>query len=91
MPELSLGTRSIWLDINSLAVRNRDLPMEVEILDPALRAANMALLGRTQRETSRFASIELRFSDHRSRPWEAAAMLSVGFMALLAVLGVWFL
>ena len=65
--------------------------MEVEILDPALRAANVALLGRTQRETSRFASIELRFSDHRSRPWEAAAMLSVGFMALLAVLGVWFL
>jgi hypothetical protein len=65
--------------------------MEVEILDPALRAANVALLGRTQRETSRFAAIELRFSDRRSRPWEAAAMFSVGFMALLAVLGVWFL
>jgi len=65
--------------------------MEVEILDPALRAANVALLGRGQRETSRFASIELRFANHRSGPWEAAAMLSVALMALLAVAGLWFL
>jgi hypothetical protein len=65
--------------------------MEVEILDPALRAANLALVGRSQRETSRFASIELRFPDHRSGPWEAAAMLSVAFMAFLTVLGIWFL
>ena len=66
--------------------------MEVEILDPALRAANVALLGRSQRETSRFAAIELRFSsNNRSRPWEAAAMASVALMALLAVAGLWFL
>lgn len=65
--------------------------MDVEIVDPGLRAANLALLGHSQRETSRFASIELRFSDRRSGPWEAAAMLSVAFMAILAVLGVWFL
>ncbi len=65
--------------------------MESEILDPALRAANVAMLGHSQRETSRFAAIELRFSDRRSGPWEAAAMASVAFMALLAVLGVWFL
>jgi hypothetical protein len=65
--------------------------METEIVDPALRAANVALLGRSQRETSRFASIELRFANHKSGPWEAAAMISVGFMALLAVLGLWFL
>lgn len=65
--------------------------MEVEILDPALRAANVALLGRSQRETSRFAAIELRFSTNRSRPWEAAAMASVALMALLAVAGLWFL
>ena len=72
-------------------VRNPLTGMETEIVDPALRAANVALLGRSQRETSRFASIELRFSSHRSAPWEAAAMISVGFMALLAVVGLWFL
>ncbi len=65
--------------------------MEVEILDPALRAANAALLGRSQRETGRFAAIELRFSNNRSGPWEAAAMFSVALMALLAVAGLWFL
>ena len=65
--------------------------MDIEILDPALRAANVALLGHSQRETSRFASIEMRFSDRRSGPWEAAAMASVAFAAILTVLGVWFL
>lgn len=65
--------------------------MDVETVDPALRAANAALMGRTQRETSRFASIELRFADQKSGRWEAAAFASVAFMALLVVLGVWFL
>jgi hypothetical protein len=65
--------------------------MEMDVLDPALRAANAALLGRSQRETSRFAAIELRFSGSRSGPWEAAAMASVALMALLAVAGLWFL
>jgi hypothetical protein len=72
-------------------MQNPGSAMETEIIDPALRAANIALLGRSQRETSRFASIELRFSNHKSGPWEAAAMISVAFMALLAVVGLWFL
>lgn len=59
--------------------------------DPGLRAANLALSGRRSREASRFASIELRFSDPRTGPWEAAAMTSVAFAAFLFVLGVWFL
>ena len=33
-----------------------------ELLDPALRAANLALTGRKHREVSRLASIELRIS-----------------------------
>lgn len=65
--------------------------MDVEPLDPALRAANMALVGQTRRETSRFASIELRFASHKSGKWEAAALASVALMALLVVLGVWFM
>ena len=65
--------------------------MDVESLDPALRAANLALAGQSQRESSRFASIELRFADHKSGRWEAAAFASVALMALLVVLGVWFL
>jgi hypothetical protein len=65
--------------------------MDVETVDPALRAANVALVGHTQRETSRFASIELRFADQKSGRWEAAAFASVALMAFLVVLGVWFL
>ncbi len=65
--------------------------MDVDTVDPALRAANVALVGRTQRETSRFASIELRFIDRKAGRWEAAAFASVALMALLVVLGVWFL
>jgi len=72
-------------------VQDRTFSMELETVDPALRAANAALLGRSQREVSRFASIELRFASHRSGLWEAAAMISVGFMALLAVVGLWLL
>lgn len=59
--------------------------------DPALRAANLALSGRRHREASRFASIELRFTDPRTGPWEVAALLSVAVASLLIVLGVWFL
>lgn len=61
-----------------------------ELLDPALRAANLALTGRKHREVSRLASIELRFVDSKSGPWEAAAMLAVGVLAMLSVAAVWF-
>ena len=60
-------------------------------LDPALRAANLALSGRKRREVSRIASIELRFTDARSGAWEALAMVSVGLATVLGVIGVWFL
>ncbi len=60
-------------------------------MDSALRAANLALSGQRHREASRFASIELRFSDPRTGPWEMAAMASVAVASLVIVLGVWFL
>lgn len=60
-------------------------------VDSALRAANQALSGRQRREASRFASIELRFTDPRTGPWEMAAMASVAFASVLVVLGFWFL
>jgi hypothetical protein len=60
-------------------------------IDPALRAANLAFSGRRRREASRFASIELRFTDPRTGPWEVAAVLSVAVASVLIVLGVWFL
>jgi hypothetical protein len=63
--------------------------MDVESVDPALRAANLALVGHSQRETNRFASIELRFVDHKSGRWEAAAFVSVATMAILVVIGIW--
>jgi hypothetical protein len=70
--------------------------MDQEQTDPALRAANLALNGRrVERATSRFASIELRNlevvapSAKRNLAWEFAAMISVGTMALLAVVGIW--
>ncbi len=63
---------------------------EEDSLDPALRAANLALSGRKHREVSRLASIELRFVDAQSGPWEAVAMLSVGVLAMLFVLGAWY-
>lgn len=64
---------------------------EEQHLDPALRAANVALSGRRHREASRFASIELRFTDPRTGPWEVAAVVSVAVASFLIVLGVWFL
>ena len=57
----------------------------------ALRSANVALSGRKHREVTRLASIELRSSDPRSSPWEAAAILSVGVLSLVVVIGCWFL
>ena len=57
--------------------------------DPGLRAANLALSGRKRREVSRITSLELRFSDPRSGPWEALAMISVGLLTVLVVLGLW--
>lgn len=59
--------------------------------DPALRSANLALSGKKRREVSRLASIELRFTDARAGAWEAMAMVSVGLLSLLVVIGVWFL
>ena len=43
--------------------------------DPGLRAANLALSGRKRREVSRITSLELRFTDPRSEPWEALALI----------------
>ena len=59
-------------------------------LDPALRAANLALSGRKHREVIRRAAIELGNVDSRHAPWEAVAVLSCGAFALLAVVGLWF-
>lgn len=64
---------------------------ETQHLDSALRAANQAITGRQRREASRFASIELRFVDPRTGPWEIAAMTSVALASVLVVIGVWFL
>ncbi len=63
---------------------------EREHLDSAIRAANLALSGQRHREASRFASIELRFVDPRTGPWEMAAMLSVAALSMLIVVGLWF-
>ncbi len=57
--------------------------------DPGLRAANLALSGRKRREVSRISSLELRFSDPKSKPWEALAMISVGLLSVLVVVGLW--
>jgi hypothetical protein len=67
------------------------MPDAEQNFDPALRAANIALSGRRKRETSRFASIELRFTDQEAGAWEFAAMASVATAALLVVLGLWLL
>jgi len=64
--------------------------MVEEQQDAALRAANLALVGQRRREASQFASIELRFVDPRTGPWELAAMTSVASAAVLLVLGMWF-
>jgi hypothetical protein len=66
------------------------MPEEQQV-DSALRAANVALTGQQRREASRFASIELRFTDPRTGPWELAAMATVAFASLLIVVGVWLL
>jgi hypothetical protein len=59
-------------------------------IDPGLREANLALSGRQRREASRFASIDLRFVDAKEGAWHMAAMMSVGLLAVLCVLGLWF-
>ena len=58
-------------------------------LDPGLRAANLALSGRKRREVSRITSLELRFTDPKNEPWEVLAMVSVGLLSVLIVLGLW--
>jgi len=67
------------------------MPDGEQHFDPALRAANMAFSGRRRREATRFASIELRFTDARAGAWEMAAMASIAAAALLIVAGLWFL
>lgn len=57
--------------------------------DPGLRAANLALSGRKRQEVSRITSLELRFTDPRSEPWEALAVIAVGLLSLLVVLAFW--
>jgi len=59
--------------------------------DPGLRAANVALSGRKRREVSRLTSLELRFTDPRSGPWEALALFSVALLSVLVVVGIWLL
>ncbi len=52
------------------------MPWQCEPADQeALRSANVALSGRKHREVTRLASIELRSSDPRTSPWEAAAIV----------------
>ena len=78
--------------------------MQLESVDPALQAANLALAGRRiERTTTRLASVQLRSlttpSDvgtitrtaQRYVAWEAGAMLAVGLLAFCAVVGIWFL
>jgi hypothetical protein len=67
------------------------MDQEQQHFDPALRAANLALSRRKNREVSRLTSLELRFSDPRHTPWEALAMISVAVASVLLVLGLWFL
>lgn len=79
--------------------------MQLESVDPALQAANLALAGRRiERTTTRLASVQLRSlggqapahsqmgrgSQHHVA-WEAGAMLAVGVLAFLLVVGIWFL
>lgn len=63
--------------------------MEPQQVDAALQAANLALTGRRHRETSRFASIELRAVDQKTGAWEIAAAFCVGLATLMFVIGAW--
>lgn len=79
--------------------------MQLESIDPALQAANLALAGRRiERTTTRLASVQLRSLGSGSVPpqtlarssqnhvaWEAGAMLAVGLLAFVFVIGVWML
>jgi hypothetical protein len=65
--------------------------MHEEQQDSALRFANLALAGQRRREASQFASIELRFVDPRTGPWEVAAITTVATLAILIVFGLWML
>ena len=80
----------MWrLDTRQDLGQNRSSAMD-EDENPALRAANLALSGRKHREVTRLASIELRYVDAKSGPWEAVAMFSVATMTMLGVLALWF-
>ncbi len=57
----------------------------------AIRWANVALSGRKHREVTRLASIELRSTDPRTSPWEAAAVVSIAVLSLVLVVGCWLL
>lgn len=94
-PEKSIPPRAKSVSRGSTHPADRGYAVQVmideQVLDPALRAANLALSGSRRREAGRFASIELRFTDPRTGPWEAAAMTSVALAALVCVIGLWFM
>lgn len=59
--------------------------------DMALDAASAALTGRVRRETSRFASIELRAADPNYGPWRALAYVVSALAAVACVVTLWLL
>lgn len=64
--------------------------MDRQQIDSALSAANVALTGRRQKQTSSIASIELRDAPVAQPPhWEMIATLVVGTAAFVAVLVAW--
>jgi len=59
--------------------------MESQELQTALAAANVALTGSRRRETSSFASIELRAAETKTGRWDVVLATSLGFLTVLAV------
>lgn len=59
--------------------------------DLALEAATSALTGRVRRETSRFASIELRATDPDYGLWRALAYVLSVLAAIACVVTLWLL
>jgi hypothetical protein len=63
--------------------------MNRQEMDPALAAANVALVGRHRREASSFASIELRAAKPDDGRWELIATAVVGLVAFVGIVVVW--
>lgn len=66
-------------------------PLGESASDIALDAATEALSGRVRRETSRFASIELRATDPNYGPWHVLAYAMSALAALACVVTLWLL